>query len=163
MLSFQENAYKSRKLANIYEAKKYQRAKLFSRFVSFMRTQRNRLHTSPKTMRHSSNKQNAAPTKPTVVDDSRLSLALVFCLVLNDMLLVGTVNSFLITTAASFIFSCFLLAVTAGVFFISMQLQPFCSLDSSKTAVGRAAGVAAGDDTGAATEGTSLPPEGTDV
>ena len=116
------------------------------------------LHTSPRTKRDGGNENNATSSSPTTVEESRLSLALVFLLVLDDMLAVVIVNSFLMTAAACFIFSRFPLVVMAGVCFICVQLQFLRFRDSFSAIVGLAAGVAAGVDAGAATEDTSVLP-----
>ena len=108
-------------------------------------------------MRHSGKKQNAIPTKPSTVVESRLSLALVFFLVLDDMLPVGTVNSFFMVIAAS-IFFCSTLALLeplAGMDVVCTQLQLLCSMGSFFPERGCVA-VAEGDDVCAAADDTSV-------
>ena len=106
-------------------------------FASVFHTQRTILNTSPSTVRHSGNEQNATPTNPSAAEESRLSVAQVFFLVLDDMLPVGTVNSFLITAAASIFVRSQLAVLTLLVVvgLISKQLQLLCSRDGFGAAV----------------------------
>ena len=106
-------------------------------FASVFHTQRTILNTSPSTVRHSGNEQNATPTNPSAAEESRLSVAQVFFLVLDDMLPVGTVNSFLINAAASIFVRSQLAVLTLLVVvdLISKQLQLLCSRDGFGAAV----------------------------
>lgn len=120
------------------------------------------LKTSAKTKRDIGNTQTTDTTTPTAVEESRLSLALVFLLILDDTLFKGTVSSFLMTAAIS-VFSCSMVVVLTSVGMTCLQRQRLCSRDRSSTPVERVAEVG-GDDVGAAVgDGMSVVPENRDT
>ena len=112
------------------------------------------LKMSAKTKRDIGNTQTTDTTTPTAMEESRLSLALVFLLILDETLLAGTVSSFLMTAAIS-IFSCSMVVVLTSVDMTCLQLQRLCSRYGFSTPVGRVARVG-GDDVGAEVEDASV-------
>ena len=120
------------------------------------------LKMSAKTKRDIGNTQTTDTTTPTAMEESRLSLALVFLLILDDTLLAGTVSSFLMTAAIS-VFSCSMVVVLTSVGLTCLQRQHLCSQDRSSTPVERVAEVG-GDDVGVAVgDRMSVVPENRDT